>query len=121
MFATFALAGEKRGTAILVADRPEGPYEPWSEGPVTPEDWLSLDGTLYVDEAGDPWMVFCHEWVQIQNGTVDVCVRTLRFPLFFLFLFNNVVKIRKLINDVQIYILKCFLIFIWLNNEFLLI
>lgn len=20
---------------------------------------------------GDPWMVFCHEWVQIQNGTVE--------------------------------------------------
>lgn len=38
---------------------------------MTPEDWLALDGTLYVDEAGDPWMVFCHEWAQIQDGTVE--------------------------------------------------
>ena len=24
----------------------------------------------YVDKNGDPWIVFCHEWVQITNGTV---------------------------------------------------
>ena len=71
MFATFALAKGNRGTAILVSDRPEGPYEPWSDGPVTPEGWFALDGTLYVDEEGDPWMVFCHEWIQVRDGTVE--------------------------------------------------
>lgn len=35
------------------------------------EDWNSLDGTLHVDRQGRPWMVFCHEWTQIGNGTVE--------------------------------------------------
>ena len=30
----------------------------------------SLDGTLYVSRDGQPYMVFCHEWVQIQQGTI---------------------------------------------------
>lgn len=70
MFATFGSQERTRGTQILVADRPEGPYAPHSEGPVTPRDWECLDGTLHVDAQGDPWMVFCHEWVQISDGTV---------------------------------------------------
>jgi hypothetical protein len=70
MFASFIGEGCNRGTAILRADRPTGPYKPWSDGAVTPRDWMCLDGTLHIDEAGDPWMVFCHEWVQIGDGTV---------------------------------------------------
>ena len=70
MFASFIGDGYKRGTAILRAERPGGPYLPWSGGPVTPRDWMCLDGTLYIDEAGEPWIVFCHEWVQIGDGTV---------------------------------------------------
>jgi len=70
MFATFTAEGARRGTQILVADRPEGPYTPWSDGPVTPRDWECLDGTLFVDDAGDPWIVFCHEWVQVMDGEI---------------------------------------------------
>ncbi len=72
MFATFGHADPqvRRGTAVLVSESPEGPYAPHSAGPVTPRDWECLDGTLYVDAAGIPWMVFCHEWVQISDGTV---------------------------------------------------
>lgn len=68
LFATFARDKRQRGTQILVADRPEGPYAPHSDGPVTPRAWECLDGTLFVDEAGAPWMVFCHEWVQVGDG-----------------------------------------------------
>lgn len=71
MFATFSLADGTRGTAILASDLPEGPYEPWSDGPVTPAGCFSLDGTLYVDEANTPWMVFCHEWLQVRDGTIE--------------------------------------------------
>ena len=53
------------------ADTPRGPYREHSKGRVTPEDWNSLDGTLHVDRQGRPWMVFCHEWTQIGNGTVE--------------------------------------------------
>lgn len=70
LFATFRGAEELRGTAILKADNPLGPFIPWSEGKVTPKEWISLDGTLYIDGAGDPWMVFCHEWIQIEDGTI---------------------------------------------------
>jgi len=68
LFASFALDGRQRGTQILVADQPEGPYRPHSDGPVTPRDWECLDGTLYIDAAGKPWMVFCHEWLQVEDG-----------------------------------------------------
>lgn len=68
LFASFALNERQRGTQILIADRPEGPYRPHSDGPVTPRDWECLDGTLFSDAKGDPWMVFCHEWVQVGDG-----------------------------------------------------
>lgn len=72
MFATFKADGKCRGTQTLVADSPLGPFEPLGDGPLTPRDWECLDGTLYVDRQGDPWMVFCHEWVQVQDG--EICV-----------------------------------------------
>ncbi|MDD7835712.1 glycoside hydrolase family 43 protein [Paenarthrobacter sp. AB444] len=70
MFATFTAPGHSRGTQILSAVEPEGPYEPWSNGPVTPSEWECLDGTLHVDQEGVPWLVFCHEWKQIDDGAV---------------------------------------------------
>ncbi len=68
MFATFNAPGRRRGTQILVADSPLGPFTPHSDGPVTPEEFEALDGTLYVAEDGVPWMVFCREWLQVQDG-----------------------------------------------------
>lgn len=78
-FKPFAIAEDgtevelRRGTAILKSTSGDivGPYEPWSDGPVTPSEWETLDGTLFIDENGDPWMVFCHEWQQIGDGTVE--------------------------------------------------
>lgn len=52
------------------ADRVEGPYLPWSDGPVTPADRPCLDATLYVDPDGQPWTVFCHEWIDAGDGTI---------------------------------------------------
>jgi arabinan endo-1,5-alpha-L-arabinosidase len=60
----------KRGTEILVADRPEGPFHSFANPPQTPHDWMSLDGTLWVED-GVPYMVFCHEWIQITDGSMD--------------------------------------------------
>lgn len=70
MFASFIGENTLRGTAILKADNPLGPFREWSRGAVTPAEWMCLDGTFYVDEDKQPWMVFCHEWVQIGDGTV---------------------------------------------------
>jgi GH43 family beta-xylosidase len=70
MFASFIGENAKRGTAILKAERPEGPFLPWSSGAVTPADCMCLDGTLFIDEKAAPWIVYCHEWVQIGDGTI---------------------------------------------------
>ncbi|MCB0204195.1 MAG: family 43 glycosylhydrolase [Caldilineae bacterium] len=70
MFASFIAPQRYRGTQILVAKNVWGPYEPLADGPVTPADWQCLDGTLHVDDDGNPWIVFCHEWVQTHNGSI---------------------------------------------------
>jgi GH43 family beta-xylosidase len=60
-----------RGTQILEADSPAGPFKPFRNGPHTPDDWMALDGTLWVED-GTPWMIFCHEWVQVEDGTMEL-------------------------------------------------
>lgn len=70
MFASFKNAERNRGTQILVSDTPDGKFTPITEYPVTPEEWMALDGTLYVDKNGDPHIVFCHEWSQIADGEI---------------------------------------------------
>ena len=70
MFATFTMGNNNRGTYILVSDSPKGPFVPHSDGAVTPKDWMSLDGTLYVSKDNKPYIVFCHEHVQIIDGTI---------------------------------------------------
>jgi len=62
-----------RRTQILRAERPEGPYVPLDQ-PVTPADWMCLDGTLYVED-GVPYIIFCHEWLQTVNG--EICMQQL--------------------------------------------
>ena len=57
---------------LTPTDSPLGPFVPFGDGPVTPEDWSCLDATFYVDETGRPFTAFCHEWTQIGNGTIDV-------------------------------------------------
>ena len=53
---------DHRGCVILKSERPEGPFAYHSDGHVTPADWDCIDGTLYIDQDGKPWMVFVHEW-----------------------------------------------------------
>ena len=72
MFASFRSAERLRCSQILRSDSPAGPFEPFTEGPLTPEGWACLDATFYVDDRGVPWTAFCHEWTQIGNGTIDV-------------------------------------------------
>ena len=60
-----------RGTQIFHADAPEGPFLPFDRVPHTPMDYMALDGTLWVED-DTPYMVFCHEWVQVEDGTIEV-------------------------------------------------
>lgn len=61
MFATFASADPEagpRGVQVLVSDDPTGPFRPWSDGPLTPRTIPCLDGTLFLDDGGTPWLVY---------------------------------------------------------------
>lgn len=79
MLASFKSDTECRGTQILKADSPLGPFVPLAERPVTPRDWECLDGTLYVSPDGHPYMVFCHEWMQAVDG--EICALPLSSDL----------------------------------------
>lgn len=69
MFTTYnRLSTGRRGCTVLKSDTPEGPFVEISDGHVTPADWDAIDGTLYVDPDGQPWMVFVHEWVCMPGG-----------------------------------------------------
>lgn len=71
MFATFKGGiGQDRGTAVLVADAPEGPFVPLSDGHVTLKGHECLDGTLFVADDGTPWIAFCHEWTELYYGKI---------------------------------------------------
>jgi GH43 family beta-xylosidase len=60
-----------RGTQIFHSDSPEGPFLPFELTPHTPVDRMALDGTLWVED-GKPYMIYCHEWVQIVDGTMEL-------------------------------------------------
>jgi GH43 family beta-xylosidase len=59
-----------RGTQIFVADTPDGPFVPLGNSPAPPSDFMTLDGTLFVEE-GVPYMVYAHEWIQVLDGTME--------------------------------------------------
>lgn len=73
LFMSFKAENICRGTQILKADSPTGPFRLHSDGPVTPREWECLDGTLYVSQAGEPYIVFCHEWTQVHDGEMCAC------------------------------------------------
>ena len=61
-----------RATQIFWADRPEGPFLPFENKlPHTPMGQMCLDGTLWV-ENGVPYMIYCHEWVEMMDGTMEL-------------------------------------------------
>lgn len=70
IFASFKSEDRCRGTQILKCKEPAGKYQPITDFPITPKDWECLDGTFYVSKEGKPYIVFCHEWVQIHDGTI---------------------------------------------------
>lgn len=74
LFASFKSDDQCRGTQVLVSDTPDGVFTVHSSQPLTPMDWECLDGTLYVDKSGIPYLVFCHEWIQAENGNGEMCV-----------------------------------------------
>lgn len=71
-----------RGTWLYEAESPLGPFRALPDQPITPHDWMVIDGTLFESE-GKPWMMMAHEYRQQGVGTVDVMPLSddLRIPL----------------------------------------
>ncbi|MGY2134313.1 glycoside hydrolase family 43 protein [Hymenobacter sp. HD11105] len=64
---------ERRACHVLVSSQPDGPYEPIPNGDATylPATKPTLDGTLWVDQDGKPYLVYCYEWLQSLIGTME--------------------------------------------------
>lgn len=61
----------RRASHVLVADNPAGPYTAQGDSTFLPADMLTLDATLWYDTDGKPYMVYCHEWLQNNDGTIE--------------------------------------------------
>lgn len=61
---------ERRACHVLTSSQPQGPYTPQGDDTYLPATKPTLDATLWVED-GVPYMVYCHEWIQNLNGTVE--------------------------------------------------
>lgn len=62
---------ERRACHVLVSDKAEGPYAPFGDSVYLPANKPTLDATFWIDKDGKPYMIYCHEWLQNWNGTVE--------------------------------------------------
>lgn len=60
----------RRGISIFISDRPDCGFQPLVNAPITPRGWMCLDGTLYVDKDGQPWLIYAREWIEVQIGEI---------------------------------------------------
>ncbi|WPR77532.1 glycoside hydrolase family 43 protein [Algoriphagus sp. NG3] len=63
---------DRRASHVLVSDHPDGTYIPMDDPIYLPADKPTLDGTFWVDNDGKPYMVYCHEWLQNLDGTIEM-------------------------------------------------
>lgn len=63
-----------RGTSVFKSESPLGPFVEISDGHITPHDTDNIDGTLYIDENGQPWMVYVCEWTTRFMGEGEMAV-----------------------------------------------
>lgn len=64
----------RRASHVLVSDRAEGLYRPMQDSIYLNPQQPTLDGTFWVEPDGTPYMVYCGEWLQNWNGTME-CIR----------------------------------------------
>lgn len=82
LFATYHSAKTgHRGVAVFRSDSPAGPFTMISDGHVTPAEHDSIDGTLYVDKDGVPWMIYVSEWTSNSDGKGDMAAVKLKDDL----------------------------------------
>ena len=62
---------DRRASHVLVSDKVEGPYTPMNDKTYLPANMPTLDGTFWIDTDNKPYMVYCYEWLQNENGTIE--------------------------------------------------
>jgi beta-xylosidase len=62
---------DRRASHVLVSDHPDGPFVPMKDSIYLPPGKPTLDGTFWIDIDGKPYMVYCYEWLQNLNGTIE--------------------------------------------------
>jgi beta-xylosidase len=62
---------DRRASHVLVSDNPDGPFVPMKDPTYLPANKPTLDGTFWIDKDGKPYMVYCYEWLQNWNGTIE--------------------------------------------------
>ena len=62
---------DRRASHVLVSNNPDGPFIPMKDSIYLPADKSTLDATLWIDKDGKPYMVYCWEWLQNDNGTIE--------------------------------------------------
>lgn len=62
---------ERRACHVLVSDKPDGPFVPMKDSTYLPANMPTLDGTLWIDKDKKPYLVYCYEWLQNWNGTIE--------------------------------------------------
>ena len=62
---------ERRASHVLVSNKPGGPYLPMEDAVYLPPHKPTLDGTFWIDTDGKPYMVYCYEWLQNWDGTIE--------------------------------------------------
>jgi len=62
---------QRRASHILMSEKVTGPYKPMNDKIYLPANQSTLDGTFWVED-GTPYMIYCHEWMQIVDGTMDM-------------------------------------------------
>lgn len=70
MMVTFSDTAKRRGTSILVSRYPHKDFKPLTNRPVTPKNWMCLDGALYIDTDKTPWLLFSREWLEVGDGEI---------------------------------------------------
>jgi len=61
---------DRRAVHVLVSDKPDGPYVSFGDKIYVPGNLITLDATFWVED-GKPYLLYCNEWLQNFNGTVE--------------------------------------------------
>ncbi len=74
LFVTYrSKVNNHRGCSIMKSSTPNGKFIEITNGHITPSDWDAIDGTLYINPNGIPYMVFVHEWTSMEDGIGAMC------------------------------------------------